>query len=140
MQAGIVQHPTQIVLPVDASVVTPFVMGQLIGITGSGTAVLSDAAGATLIGIASADQDTDENTVDITVKMLSGGGAAGGNTGLIGVTHHVKVTTGSVAAYNNLWIDGANGGVTPTKPGTNPCWVGLALESGGVGECIKAAV
>lgn len=140
MQAGIVQHPTQIVLPVDASVVTPFVMGQLIGITGSGTAVLSDAAGATLIGIASADQDTDENTVDVTVKVLGGGGAAGGTGAMIGVTHHVKITTGTVNAFVDLWIDGANGGVTPTKPGTNPCWIGRSLESGGVGECIKAAV
>jgi hypothetical protein len=140
MQAGVVQHPTQIVLPVDASVVTPFLMGQILGVTGSGTAVLSDAAGATLIGIASADQDTDENTVDITVKILSGGGAAGGNTGLIGVTHHVKITTGTVTAYQDLYIDGTNGGVTSTKPGTNPCWIGKSLESGGVGECIKASV
>lgn len=140
MQAGIVQHPTQIVLPVDASVVTPFVMGQLIGITGSGTAVLVDAAGATLIGIASADQDTDENTVDITVKILGGGGAAGGTSALIGITHHVKITTGSPTAYQDLWIDGTNGGVTPTKPGTTPVWIGKSLESGGVGECIKAAV
>jgi hypothetical protein len=140
MQAGIVQHPAQIVLPVDASVVTPIVAGQLIGVTGSGTAQLSDAAGQTLIGIATADQDTDENTIDITVKSLVGGGAAGGNSSVVGVVHHVKITTGSVTAYQNLWIDGANGGVTSTKPGTNPCWIGLALESGGVGEMIKASV
>jgi len=140
MQAGIVQHPCQIVLPVDGTVVTPIAMGQILGVTGSGTAVLCDAAGATLIGIASADQDTDENTVDVTVKTLVGDGAAGGNSSVIGIKHHVKITTGSVTAYQDLWVDGTNGGVTATKPGTNPCWIGKSMESGGVSECIMASV
>jgi hypothetical protein len=139
MQSGVIQHPAAIVLPVDPSVTTPFVCGQLIGISG-GNAVLPDAAGADLIGIASADQDTDENTIDIFVKRVAGGGTAGGNTASIGLVLELKVTTGTFTAYSDAWLDGTNGGITPTKPGTTPVWIGLALEAGGVGEMIKCAV
>ncbi len=93
-----------------------------------------------MIGIASADQDTDGNTIDIFIKVLQGAGSSGGNTTTIGLVLEVKVTTGTFTAFEAAWLDGTNGGITPTKPGTTPVFVGYALEAGGVGELIKCAV
>src|SRR5260370_26641147 len=79
MQSGIIQLTGALVLPVDSSVTVPFPCGSVIGVS-SGKAVYPDAAGADLIGIATADQDTDANTIDIFGKVLVGGGTAGGNS------------------------------------------------------------
>ncbi len=139
MQSGIIQLTGALVLPVDSSVTVPFPCGSVIGVS-SGKAVYPDAAGADLIGIATADQDTDENTIDIFVKVLVGGGTAGGNSTVGNLVLGVKVTTGTFTAFADAWLDGTNGGISPTKPGTTPVWIGKSLEAGGVGEMIKCLV
>jgi hypothetical protein len=131
MQTFVVQREAADTLPVDASVTTPIPAGSLIGYTATFTAVLggTTSPASTLIGIASADQDVDENTIDFFYTL-----AALGKWGVCRV-HKVKLSV-ACNQYAILYLDVANGRATPTLPGSGVIILGVARTAGAIGALV----
>jgi hypothetical protein len=126
MQTFVYQREAADVLPVDPSIATsnPILAGQLVAIlTSNGNIVYAGTASSIPIGIASADQDVDENTLDFFVVLFDIGKAAGR-------VYLVKVNT-AVNKYGELWIDNAgSGNALTTAPGSGPIVIGRAMQAG----------